>query len=244
MMGSFPSETSAALGPLMKQLQTVLLALAVSSLVGLVRLSAADSPNAKAATAAETGERLVFHTEWKGERIALPPAFAPAMKLRGIEEIRFAPGMFRAQADSFFSYAFVFSVSKDQELTATVIQRETLTYYRGLAESVLKSKGSSVDAGKFTFKLVQAKAATGAPEHLPASTKVTQYTGELDWVEPFVTAKPQVLHFEIQSWTDPTTARNYLFVCTSPKARTENDEVWKELLKIRRSFEVRAKPVD
>lgn len=44
------------------------------------------------------------------------------MKLRGVEEIRFAPGMFQAQADSFFSYAFVFSVTKEQELTPAVIQ--------------------------------------------------------------------------------------------------------------------------
>ena len=69
---------------------------------------------------------LVFQTDWKGERIRLPPAFAPAMKLKGIEEIRFAPGMFQAQSDSFFSYAFVFSVAKDHELTQEVIQREIL----------------------------------------------------------------------------------------------------------------------
>lgn len=185
---------------------------------------------------------LVFQTDWKGERITLPPAFAPAMKLKGIEEIRFAPGMFQAQSDSFFSYAFVFSVAKDHELTQEVIQREILVYYRGLAESVLKSKGRTVEAGKFAFKLERAKQASATPEQLPASTPVTQYAGELDWVEPFVTGKPQVLHFEIQSWTLPSTARNYLFVCTSPKARGETDTIWKELRTIRRTFEVRSQP--
>lgn len=61
----------------------------------------------------------------------LAAAFAPAMKLRGVEEIRFAPGMFQAQADSFFSCAFVFSVTKEQELTPAVIQQEILVCYRG-----------------------------------------------------------------------------------------------------------------
>jgi len=215
-----------------------LLASALCGLAGLCSLSAADAAKDKAAT---SGERLTFHTEWKGERIQLPPAFAPGMKLTGIEEIRFAPGMFDARSDSFFTYAFVFSVPMEQELTQEVIQRETLAYYRGLAESVSKSKGRTVDAGKFTFKLEQAKEATGRPEKIPASTKIIQYTGELDWVEPFATAKPQALHFEIQSWTDPTTSRNYLFVCTSPKARGETEEVWKELRKIRGSFEVNGK---
>src|SRR4051812_41200275 len=88
--------------------------------------------NVAAVSAAE--EKLAFHTEWKGERIELPPSFAPAMALQGIEEIRFAPGMFNPKSDSFFTYALVFSVPKTQELTPEVIKRELLAYYRGLAE--------------------------------------------------------------------------------------------------------------
>ncbi|MEN9576037.1 MAG: hypothetical protein RL514_3892 [Verrucomicrobiota bacterium] len=220
----------------------LLLALGFTALAGRSGLASAAESDAKAPTAGAAGELLVFHTDWKGERITLPPAFAPAMKLRGIEEIRFAPGMFQAQADSFFSYAFVFSVSQDQELTQAVIQREILVYYQGLAESVLKGKGRAVETGKFTFKLERAKQAAGAPEQLPVATPVTQYSGELDWVEPFATGKPQVLHFEIHAWSDPGTARNYLFVCTSPKAREETTAIWKELRAIRRTLEIKGKP--
>lgn len=227
----------------MKMSRTLpLLALCFGGLADLSELGSAAEPKGKAPTTSETGEALVFQTEWKGERIALPPTFAPAMKLKGIEEIRFAPGMFQAQSDSFFSYAFVFSVSKEQELTPELIQQEILVYYRGLAESVLKSKGRTVESGKFTFKLERTKQASATPAQLPASTPVTQYGGELDWVEPFVTGKQQVLYFEIQSWTLPSTARNYLFVCTSPKARGETEAVWKELRSIRRTFEVKSQP--
>jgi hypothetical protein len=113
-----------------------------------------------------------------------------------------------------------------------------LAYYRGLAEGVSKGKGRNVDGGKFTFALEPAKGAVESPKKIPATTKVTQYTGELSWIEPFVTAQPQLLHFEIQSWSDPATARNYLFVCASPKAPADTDGVWKELREIRRSFEV------
>lgn len=223
---------------------TLILGICLGVLNGLTGLAFAAEAKGKAATTDETGERLVFHTDWKGERIALPPAFAPAMKLKGIEEIRFAPGMFQAQSETFFSYAFVFSVTKAQELTPEIIQREMLVYYRGLAESVLKSKGKTVEADKFTFKLERAKQATGPPAQLPAATPVTQYAGELDWVEPFVTGKPQVLHFEIQVWTDPIAPRSYLFVCTSPKARGETESVWKELRSIRRTFEVKRQPMN
>jgi hypothetical protein len=186
----------------------------------------------------EVKETLTFHTDWKGERIELPPRFAPAMTLKGTEEIRFAPGMFDAKSDSFFTYAFVFSVPKAQELTPELIQKELLAYYRGLAEAVSKGKGRPVDGSKFTFATQPSKDATATPEKLPAFTKVAQYSGELNWIEPFATAQPQVLHFEIQAWADPATARNYLFVCASPKVPGETDTTWKELRQIRRSFEI------
>ncbi|MEI7820775.1 MAG: hypothetical protein WCK55_07645 [Verrucomicrobiota bacterium] len=211
-------------------LQIVISATAISNLSAAdVIAAASDAPDTT----------LVFNTTWKGERIQLPPPFAPAMKLKGTEEIRFAPGMFDAGSATFFSYAFVFSVSKDQALTEDIIQREILAYYRGLSESILKRKNVNADADKFTFKLQQAKEAAGTPEKVAASAKAVQYHGELNWTEPFVTAKPQVLYFEIQSWADPATSRNYLFVCTSPKPRGDADATWTELRAIRRSFEVK-----
>ncbi len=209
------------------------------SLLALLILANAGTATHSCA-AGEVKETLTFHTDWKGERIELPPRFAPAMTLKGIEEIRFAPGMFDAKSDSFFTYAFVFSVPKAQELTPELIQKELLAYYRGLGEAVAKGKGRPVDGSKFTFAMQLVKDATATPEKIPSSTKVVQYTGELNWIEPFATAQHQLLHFEIQAWADPATARNYLFVCASPKAPTETDMTWKELRQIRRSFEVTA----
>ena len=33
------------------------------------------------------------------------------MKLTGVEEIRFAPGMFKPESETFFTYVFVFALS-------------------------------------------------------------------------------------------------------------------------------------
>ena len=187
-------------------------------------------------------EKLVFKTEWGGERITLPPDFAPDMKLKGIEVIRFAPGMFDPKSESFFSYAFVFAVSEDQKLTEEVIKGETLTYYRGLSKSVSGGKVTAAEAGKFTFELKKAKAAKAAPASIADPKQVMQYSGKLDWIEPFATKKAQVLHFELQSWSDPQTKRNYLFVCTSPQKADDEAKIWKELRKIRSDFEVKPAP--
>jgi hypothetical protein len=209
----------------------ILLSLAIWLDAGCA-LSRAQDPKDAAA------EKLIFKTDWKGERITLPPSFAPEMALKGIEEIRFAPGMFDVKSESFFTYAFVFSVSEDQKLTEEVIRKEILAYYRGLSKAVLKGKGVEVDATKFAFEMQKAKAVTEAPESIAKPETGAQYSGRLDWVEPFATAKAQTLHFEIQAWSDPKTGRNYLFVCTSPKSAGDTEPVWKELRGIRRGFTV------
>lgn len=74
---------------------------------------------------------------WAGETIALPPAFAPDMKWKGTEELRFAPGMFKPEAPDFFSYALLFWLPEDAETDTKAIERELLAYYRGLAAAVL-----------------------------------------------------------------------------------------------------------
>src|SRR5262245_62014555 len=71
---------------------------------------------------------------WGKETIKLPPAFAPDMKWKGSEELRFAPGMFKADSDTFFSYALLFWLPDDQKIDSETMQRELLEYYRGLAK--------------------------------------------------------------------------------------------------------------
>ena len=211
---------------------------------GFCGLTKAQESRDDGGSTKEVSEQLVFKTDWRGERIELPPEFAPDMGWNGIEEIRFAPGMFDPKSDSFFTYVFVFSLPGDQKLTQEAVKKETLIYYRGLAKSVLKSKGKEVDASKFTFALEKAKAASGTPATVKAPADVTQYSGKLDWVEPFATAEPQILHFEIQQWRDAKTKRDYLFVCTSPRAIADADAIWKELRKVRSDFEVKVVPVE
>ena len=77
--------------------------------------------------------------EWAGERIKLPPGFAPKLGLKGIEEILFAPGMFKADEKNFFSYVFLFALERKPELTAEVLRKELLAYYIGLSKNVMRN---------------------------------------------------------------------------------------------------------
>jgi hypothetical protein len=164
---------------------------------------------------------------WNKESIDLPPkGFAPDMTWKGKEEIRFAPGMFKADAPDFFSYALLFWLPDDQKVDPKTVERELLTYYRGLSKTVLASKKQEVDAAAFTLTLKEVKEKAGKrPE------PVTAHVGELKWVEPFATGKPQTLRFEIHTWHNEKHRHHCVFVCASP--RPETDEVWTRLREIR-----------
>ncbi len=176
--------------------------------------------------------KLAAPEGWAGETIELPPGFAPDLKLKGSEHIRFAPGMMKPASDSFFCYAFVFELQAKPELTEAVVKDEFLKYYRGLCKAVLNGKLPDVDPTKFTLELQRAKSDTKPSPDEKAADTPTLYTGTLDWVEPFATKKPQKLNLEIQTWA--RNDRNYIFACVSPQAR--DTAIWKQLHAIRDDY--------
>src|SRR5262245_23173409 len=89
--------------------------------------------------------KLAAPDGWVCETIELPPGFAPDMKLKGSEDIRFAPGVMKPESSSFFSYAFVFELQPKPNLTEALVKDEFLKYYRGLCTAVLNGKLPNVD---------------------------------------------------------------------------------------------------
>ncbi|MFO0806722.1 MAG: hypothetical protein U0791_26755 [Gemmataceae bacterium] len=172
---------------------------------------------------------------WSTESIALPPKdFAPEMKWKGQEEIRFAPGMFKADAADFFSYAFLFWLPDGQKIDAKTMEQELLTYYRGLSKTVLASKKREVDVSKFTLSIKEMKEKSGKRA---SGETFTAWLGELKWVEPFATAEPQTLRFEIHVWVAGNHKHHCVFVCVSPQP--EKAEIWTKLREIRDGTTVR-----
>ena len=125
----------------------------------------------------EPGFRLAAPAGWGGETIKLPPGFAPDMKLKGSEHIRFAPGMMRPASDSFFSYAFVFELQPQPVLTEAVIKDEFLKYFRGLCKAVLRGEFPDVDPATFTLELQRVKSDGKPSSDEKAADTLTRYTG-------------------------------------------------------------------
>jgi len=193
------------------------------SLLMSATLLASDEPGAA---------KLAAPAGWGGETIQLPPGFAPDMKLKGSEYIRFAPGMMKPASDSFFCYAFLFELQPKPVLTEAVVKDEFLKYYRGLCKAVLKGNLPDVDPSEFTLELRRVKSDAKPSLVDKAAETPTRYTGTLDWVEPFATKKPQKLNLEIRTWA--SNGRNYIFACVSPQA--QDAAIWKHLHTIREDY--------
>ncbi len=165
---------------------------------------------------------------WAKETIALPPAFAPDMKWKGKEELRFAPGWVKADGDTFFSYTLLFWLPDEQKVDSKTIEQELLTYYRGLAKAVLENKKQQVDVGTFTISV---KETPDKPGKRPGGEPVAGYVAELKWIEPFATGKPQTLHLEIHTWLVEKHKHRCIFICAS--SQPETAAVWKTMREIR-----------
>lgn len=162
------------------------------------------------------------------ETIPLPPSFAPGMAWKGAEEVRFAPGMFKPESDSFFSYAVLFWLADNQKIDRETTERELLVYYRGLAKAVLKGKKQDVDAASFALAL---RATPDRDGKRPDGEKFLSFAGELKWIEPFATGKPQTLRLEIQTWRCEKQNHQIVFMCVSPQP--DNAAIWRDLRAIR-----------
>lgn len=152
---------------------------------------------------------------WRTETLSLPTGFAKDMKLTGFEEVRFAPGMFRPDAEDFFTYCFVFCLPNQSPPNQKVLTEELLKYYRGLAVAVTRRSGIDVKPDRFTLKIT------------PVKDSKTKSRAVMTWVEPFVTQKPQTLNLEIESVLEKPIKGCLLKIAVSPKPH--NAELWKPM---------------
>ena len=161
---------------------------------------------------------------WRTETLSLPTGFAKDMKLTGFEEVRFAPGMFRPDAEDFFTYCFVFCLPNQTPPNQKVLTEELLKYYRGLAVAVTRRSGIDVKAASFTLKIT------------PVKDSKTRSRAVMTWVEPFATQKPQTLNLEIESVLDSSIKGCLLKIAVSPKPH--EGDIWKPMRKMLKDAKV------
>lgn len=147
---------------------------------------------------------------WRGERLEFPLDFAPEIELSGFEDLAFAPGMFVADSDSYFSYALALRLSGDIEVDEAFLDSFLERYYRGLCRAVGEER-------KLTLALEQI--------HATVRREGARFTAVVEMFDPFVTGQPLTLALELESRALPRATE--VLGLASPLGREA--PVWKEL---------------
>ncbi len=169
---------------------------------------------------------------WRPERIPFPLGFAPDLKHRGLEELRFGPGMFRPGSDTYWTYVFFWWIEGRPNISAKSLQTDLVAYYRGLSKAVGGSKKLKMKMDQITATVTKLDAGKA-----PADFRQPRFTATLQTYDAFATGNLLTLNVEISLHQFGESNRTWLFFSVSPKPTT--DPVWKTMREIRDSFEVR-----
>lgn len=162
--------------------------------------------------------------DWRYERIDFPFPFAPELKYDGFEELSFAPGMFNAQSDTYFTYIFAIKITNDVTIDAGLLKSFLQTYYRGLCRTVAEGTDFDIDVSKIT--------AVVREDHYEAQN-ARHFRATLESFDPFVTGKPLTLHLQILV-IEPGPTDHRIFAAVSPQPAEA--PLWKLLRRLERQF--------
>jgi len=172
---------------------------------------------------------LLQPANWEFERFPLPPAFAPAITYKGVEELRFAPGMFVKDSSLYFTYVFVVQLENVVTISQAEIREYLLNYYRGLCGVTAKDRKLVIDTTQITVTVKEQR-------NLPANEKI--YNASANIFGVFADGAPVTLNLEIKVLTNSPGKRTYLYIIASPHEKT--DPIWNTLLQLRKDFRLPA----
>ncbi len=181
-------------------------------------------------TAAQPAAELPFELPvpegWRTETIPFPLSFAPELAYEGLEELRFAPGMFEQAAPDFWTYAFIWWVDIDSEINAEALGTDLRAYFVGLAKAVAESR--ELDPGDLDEVDLQFKVS-------PAAAPWQQgFEGAGQTYDAFVTQGPLELRLLVHA--RPCVKAGRLAVIFEISPQPQDHPVWDTLRGIRHGF--------
>jgi len=162
---------------------------------------------------------------WRTETIPFPLDFASELAYEGLEELRFAPGMFIEGSDDFWSYAFVWWVREDTKFDTGRVEKDLEAYFRGLTDSVAEAR--EFDPGDPEFEVQLAPVASSTAE-------LVQWEGTIRSFDVFTTRKPVRLRVRVDILRCPDQDHLAAFFQLSPQPAS--NRIWKVMDGMRRDF--------
>lgn len=184
----------------------------------------ADETTEQDTVAAEPEASLPFSMPipegWRTETIPFPLGFAPDLPYVGLEELRFSPGMFDAESEQFWSYAFIWWVNLDSETNADSLSIYLDSYFHGLADAVAESRELEISDAHFASSI--------------EATEGESFSGYAETFDAFVTLEQVTLNIRGDVFPCPDQERLVLFFALSPQ--DVEHAIWDDLDAIRTGF--------
>lgn len=159
---------------------------------------------------------------WRTETIPFPLEFAPELEYEGLEELRFAPGMFDADSEDFWTYAFVWWIPEETSIDPDSLASDLVAYFSGLGHVVAEDRGLDTSSASYSVSLEDADDAE------------YDYIGSAETFDSFVTGEMISLNIRVKGITCPEQERLAVFFELSPQPFAHN--VWTTLSKIGEEF--------
>jgi len=172
-------------------------------------------------------EFLKEPSAWEFERFSLPPPFSSNFPYKGVEELRFSPGMFKKDSSDYFSYAFVAQLENTSSITESEVKNYLLTYFKGLCASTAKQRNLSIDTSQINVSIEK-------KNKIPDNSVI--YNTVLDVFGVFTDGAPVTLNAEVKVLNDLQVKRTYLVFIASPKEKTDN--IWQQLYAVQKGFKI------
>ena len=174
------------------------------------------------ATAAEPTLYQSAPNDWRSEVVELPLSFAPDIDIKGIKELRFSPGMFSSDSDTYFTYSFIWWLEGEPVFDAERLAEDVTRYYQGIYKLVSQKQ---MDVSGFAANF-----------HHVGSRKLSFFEGSAELIDPFVTEAPLVLNIKVEQSFCKDQGHTALFFKLSPQPFA--GENW-EVLDMQRAGECR-----
>lgn len=170
--------------------------------------------------------------DWRSETIPFPLDFAPEIKYKGFEELRFAPGMFKRESNTYFTYVFFWDLEGNQPITSENLEQNLSLYFKGLCKAVGEAKKLTIDTEQIHTQVIKAKSLDPGHE----SKYKDLYSAKITIFDTFNKGEKVELNAEIAVLKTKQENKTVLFFCVSPKSY--QDDIWQQMFGIRDSLKI------
>ena len=156
---------------------------------------------------------------WGQEIFHFPINFAKDIDFEGVEEARFPRGWSTPDTNTYWSYAFAWSIDHEGGLSESELEENIKKYFDGLMGNKNRARADSLDS------------ATAAFIKQGVDQGITQYIGKVKTFDAFFTQEIMTLYAVVDQYHCPQEKKTFILFRFSPKG-FEN-EVWLKLNKLK-----------